>query len=378
MSTKLLWPSVQTPDGITLPGPHCTSSGGEIYPGLSSTVSFVISGGEVLMIDAGFRTVPEHPSGVLDRICEILDRPGLTLKYLVQTHWHLDHVGNSQYVKERYGAEVVCHRIERPAVEDPFIACRPEYLESFGGDLAAIAADLDADGPDALLTPTELVRDHWNFPVEVDREVEDGDVLAVGDLELRVLHTPGHSPGHISLYNPSSRSLYLGDVWFFPAPCHPWPAGNARDLVASIERCLELDAEYLFPGHTLPRSGVQDTRDYLLDLLIKQRQLQRGIVTALARFGPLALPDVHAEALPIKNRFNFSHDGWYTYSLSAVHAHLRWLLEQQRVERIVDDGGAVRWALAAGARPDPEETQAAGGYERDRQLVAELYARPRP
>src|ERR1700761_2283418 len=237
MSAPLLWPSVRTPDGVVLPGPHCTSSGGEIYPGLSSTVAFVISGGEALMVDSGFRTVPEYPSGVLDRICEVLDRSGLRLKYLVQTHWHLDHVGNSQFVKDRYGAEVVCHAIERPAVEDPFIACRPEYLESCGGDLNVIAADLGLRDPSQLLTPEEVVREHWNFPVGVDRVVQDGDVLEVGDLQLRVIHTPGHSPGHISLYNPSSRSLYLGDVWFFPAPCHPWPAGNARDHVASIERC---------------------------------------------------------------------------------------------------------------------------------------------
>jgi glyoxylase-like metal-dependent hydrolase (beta-lactamase superfamily II) len=368
--TKLLWPEVRTPDGITLPGPHCTSSGGEIYPGLSSTVSFIISGGEVAMVDSGFRTVPEYPSGVLDRICEILDRPGLTLKYLVQTHWHLDHVGNSQYIKDRYGATVVCHRIEKPAVEDPFIASRPEYLESFGGDLAEIASDLGLAGPDDLLTPEELVRDHWNFPVEVDEVVDDGDVLRVGDVELRVLHTPGHSPGHLSLYNPSTRSLYLGDVWYFPSPCHPWPAGRADGHVNSIERCLALEAEYLFPGHNLPRSGVTDTRDYLLDLRIKYQQLVRGILVALARFGPLSLVDLHAEVLPIKDTFNFSHDGWYTFSINAMHCYVRWLHEQGKVLREVDGDGAVRWALAPDAAP--EIVHPTGGYQRDRELIERL------
>jgi glyoxylase-like metal-dependent hydrolase (beta-lactamase superfamily II) len=373
MSTSLLFPLVETPDGFCLPGPHSTSGAGEIYPGLSSTVAVIVSGGEAMIIDSGFRTLPGYPSGPLDRICEILDRPGLRVRYLVQTHWHMDHVGNSRYLRERYGAEVVCHEIEKPAVEDPFIASRPEYLESFGGDLEEIAADLGLSGPEDLLTPEEIVRKHWNFPVKVDRVVADGDRLPLGDLEIEVIHTPGHSPGHISLYNPTTNSLYLGDVWFFPAPCHYWPAGNADDHMNSIERCLEVGAEYLYPGHHLPRAGFEDVRVYLVDLRIKQWQLMRNIKVALCRFGPLTLTDIHAEALPVKSRFNYSHDGWYTFSLACVHSHLRRMHLRGEVDR-VERGRQVLWAITRSARLPEEQLHPDGGYQRDAELIAEAYS----
>ncbi len=359
MATKMLWATVETPDGVVIPGPHGVSVESEFYPGISSMVAFIISGGEVLMTDPGIRTRPEYPSGVLDKVCEILDQRNLRLKYIVQTHWHFDHTGNTQYVKERYGAEVLCHPKERAIIEEPMLATRPDYVESFGGNLEEIAKDLNLEDPSAALIPEDAMREHWNYPVEVDRTIEDGDVLEVGDLKIEVLHTPGHTPGHLSLYNPSSNSLYLVDVMYWPTPIHPHPVGKAEEQIESIEKCLALEAEYLFPGHELPRSGKQDTRDYLEDMLIKQLQLERRLLVLLNRHGALTIPELHAETFVIKERYDYG-----PYSLNCVHSHVLRLAQQQKVTRSRRDDGQVAWEVTEEGRLPRGEAEVVGGHER--------------
>ncbi|CAA9455174.1 MAG: hypothetical protein AVDCRST_MAG02-1500 [uncultured Rubrobacteraceae bacterium] len=359
MATKPLWATVETPDGIVIPGPHGVSAESELYPGISSMVAFIISGGEAIMTDPGMRTRSEYPSGVLDEVCGILDRRNLRLKYIVQTHWHFDHTGNTRYVKERYGAEVLCHPKERAIIEDPMLATRPEYVESFGGSVEEIAEDLNLEDPSAVLVPEDTMRGHWNHPVGVDRTVEDGEVLEVGDLEIRVMHTPGHTPGHLSLYNPSSESLYLVDVMYWPTPIHPHPLGKADEQIESVRKCLALEAEYLFPGHELPRSGRQDTKDYLEDVLVKQLQLERRLLVLLDRHGTLTIPELHAETFVIKERYDYG-----PYSLNCVHSHVRRLLQQRKVARVKRDDGQVAWAVTEEGRPPQGASGVVGGHER--------------
>lgn len=370
MATEKLWATIDTPDGVVIPGPHGVSAASEVYGGISSMVAFVISGGEALITDPGFRTGATYPAGVLDTVCRVLDEHAVDLKYIVQTHWHFDHTGNTQYVKERYGAEVVCHPRERAILEDPLLATRPDWIESFGGDPAEIAEDLGLDDPAAVLIPEQAMREHWNFPIEVDRTVEDGDVLNVGELEIEVLHTPGHTPGHLSLYNARSRSLYLVDVMYWPTPIHPHPLGRAQEQIDSVRRCLELDAEYLFPGHELPRCGRDDSRDYLEDMLLRQLQLERRIVLVLSRHGALTIPELHAETFVIKERYDYAQDGWYAYSINCVHSHVRRLLDQGRVERLRRADGRVAWQVTPAARLAPEEASPVGGYERANRVPA--------
>jgi len=81
------------------------------------------------------------------------------------------------------------------------IATRTDYFESMGADPAQVAADLALDGPEDVTFPKDTFEEHWNYPIEIDDTVEDGDVLHVGELAIEVLPTPGHTPGHLSLIN---------------------------------------------------------------------------------------------------------------------------------------------------------------------------------
>ena len=85
----------------------------------------------------------------------------------------------------------------------------------------------------------------------VDVRLKDNEHIDLGDVSLRVIHTPGHTRGSICLYEPESKSLFSGDTVF------PYgsigrtdlPGGSARDLVTSIKKLTELDVATLYPGH---------------------------------------------------------------------------------------------------------------------------------
>ena len=364
MKAKPLWGPVETPEGVWIPSPHGVSGESEIYPGISGGVGIIESGGEAILTDVGYRTSQEYPPGVLSTVTDIIDSRGLDIKYIVQTHFHFDHVGNTQYIKERYDAPVYCHPREQAILEDPMLATSTEYFESMGADPAQVAADLTYNNPEDITFPDDVVAEHWNYPIDIDDTVEDGDVLQVGELEVEILHTPGHTPGHLSLFSPSTSCLYLMDVMYWPTPIHPHPIGRTDEQIASIEKCLELDADYLLPGHGLPRCGSYDVEDYLKDMLVKHRQLAHRIRVALSRHGALTVPDLHRETFTIKARFDYAHDGWFSYSLACIQSHLRRLLDRGQVERTETNDGTTAWQVTSDGQLTEDEIAVRGGYER--------------
>lgn len=309
---------VETPDGIAVPGPHGVADDART-PVTESGVYLLESCGEALLVDTGRRAGPAGGSSTLELVDDRLARRGLDLRTVVLTHYHYDHVGHAGAVAERHDAEVVCHPADRPVVES-----------------------------------------RYPGPTPVTRTVEDGETLSVGDLAVWVIHTPGHTPGHLSLYVPESGSLYLGDVGYWPTPLSPHPVGHAADQFASLEACLELDPAYLFPGHGLPRCGPGDARDYLLDSLLRARQVEVRLPVLLSRHGPLTVPELHRETFVLTARHDFDVGGRYANALHCVHAHLRRLVETGAVER-VDRDGRVAWrATEAGWQPEAE-VSARGG-----------------
>ena len=351
MDARPLRGLVETPDGIAVPGPHAVAAA--LDPVTESGVYLLESHGEVLLVDTGRRD-DEEGSLTVDLVEGYLERTGFDLRTVLLTHYHYDHVGNATTLAGRHGAEVVCHPADRSVVEAPTLLARTAYFESFGGDPERVAAELCLPDIGALTPDRSAVESLYSGPVPVTRTVEDGETFAIGDLEARVLHTPGHTPGHLSLYVPGSRSLYLADVAYWPTPLSPHPVGDVADQRSSLERCLDLEAEYLFLGHGLPRCGAADAEDYLLDALLRTRQVEERLLVLLARHGPLTVPELHRETFVLKHRHDVDVGGRYANALHCVHAHLRRLVDEGAVER-VDRDGAVAWrATEAGRRSATE------------------------
>jgi len=161
------------------------------------------------------------PGDEITRILQVLKRHGLTLKGIVITHAHIDHIGGAQKLKKATGA---------PVYMNPNDAELQKMMEVQAGWLGI-------ETPDA---------------VEIDSPAMDGGTLVVGATEFHVLHTPGHTQGSISLWIPSESKLVAGDTLFRDSIGRTdLPGGDSQQILRSIhEKLLPLPEEtVVFPGH---------------------------------------------------------------------------------------------------------------------------------
>lgn len=152
---------------------------------------------EAVVIDPG-----DEPNKIL----MVLAKHKLQVKYIINTHGHVDHVGGNKKLKEATGADILIHGLDAPM-------------------LARIAATGAA----------------WGLHVEdsppPDRMLEDGDEIKFGDITLKVIHTPGHSPGGISLY--TDGYVFVGDTLFSGSIGRTdFPGGDYDTLISCIRNKL--------------------------------------------------------------------------------------------------------------------------------------------
>ncbi|MFJ9431270.1 MBL fold metallo-hydrolase [Streptomyces sp. NPDC101490] len=146
-------------------------------------------GDELTLVDAGW-------AGTADRTAEAIRRAGGDpdrLRRIVLTHCHRDHVGAAEELADRYGAEILAHRLDAPVIRGEAPVPEPDLLDW--------EVPLFQHG----LTVPEAP------PTRVDREVEDGEELGFGDGAV-VVHTPGHTPGSIAVHLPRHGVLFTGDT----------------------------------------------------------------------------------------------------------------------------------------------------------------------
>jgi hydroxyacylglutathione hydrolase len=160
------------------------------------------------------------PGGHPQRILAEVERQGLAIKYVLNTHAHFDHTDSNGAIVVATGAPLALHAADRPIL-----------AAAGGAALFGIQAD---PGP----------------PPDV--ELHDGDELEIGKLRFRVLYTPGHSPGHVCFYEATEGVLFDGDVLFYRGMGrYDLPGGNLQQLLHSIQDVLFAlpDGTVVYPGH---------------------------------------------------------------------------------------------------------------------------------
>lgn len=172
------------------------------------------------------------PGDEAERIVEILERHGLTLQAIALTHAHLDHVGGVAALKKlKPEAKINLHK------GDEFMyRALPEQPAWIGIPRAQWAALGFA----------------FEEPPAVDEYWTDGQKYPVGKLEFEVLHCPGHTPGHVVLYEPGERKVFVGDVLFAGSIGRTdLPGGSTEQLLSSIKnKLLTLgDDVKVYSGH---------------------------------------------------------------------------------------------------------------------------------
>ncbi len=177
-------------------------------------------------------TVIVDPGGEPQRIRQAVEEEQLQVVKILLTHGHLDHVAGAMALRTAFGVD-----IWGPQRADEFwLQALPEQAKMFGMD----------DTP--AFTP--------------DRWLQQGDRIDVGELQLDVLHCPGHTPGHVVFCEPKSHLALVGDVLFKGSIGRTdFPQGNHAQLLASIhDRLLPLGDDIRFlPGHG-PMSTLGEER----------------------------------------------------------------------------------------------------------------------
>lgn len=152
-------------------------------------------------------------------IYEEIQKNGLSVKYIVNTHGHGDHIGANLYLKEKTGAELLIHEEDAPMLTDPL-----KNMSAYMG--------IKINKPAA------------------DRCLQEGDTLEIGNNSFTILHTPGHTKGGICLH--CGNVCFTGDTLFqYSIGRTDLPGGSYNEIISSIEdKLLTLDEKItVFPGH---------------------------------------------------------------------------------------------------------------------------------
>ncbi len=172
------------------------------------------------------------PGDQIEDILEILRQEKLTLKQIVITHAHIDHVGGAMKLKAATGA--------------PILMNQNDY---------ALLKMLDMQAAWVGMRPPGAVK--------VDEAAEEGRVLRIGGIAANVVHTPGHTEGSICLYFPQEKKLIAGDTLFAGSIGRTdLPGGSFDKIIRSLHtRVLALPDETLVvPGHG-PQTTIGDERE---------------------------------------------------------------------------------------------------------------------
>ncbi len=169
------------------------------------------------------------PGGDFEIIEEHLNKLRLKVKYIILTHGHVDHIGALSQLKKATKAEILIHSKDSAMLYDP-----NQNLSIFSGD--------------------EIIA------TKADKALEEGDAIECGGIKLEVLHTPGHTPGSISLL--TDKMIFTGDALFCGSIGRTdFPGSSYQKLIRSIkDKILSKEDELIiYPGHG-PSSTIGEER----------------------------------------------------------------------------------------------------------------------
>ncbi|GHT75779.1 MBL fold hydrolase [Bacteroidia bacterium] len=183
---------------------------------------------EAAIIDCGAYTDEEQ-----QRLKKFIDTNELKVKYLLNTHLHFDHILGNQFIYKTYGLKPQYHEME-------------ELMPGLRKQTVVFGLPIDYE------------------PVGAEHYIEDGDIISFGNIRLKALLTPGHSPGSLSFYSEENDCVFTGDVLFHHdiGRTDLW-GGSEETLISSIQnKLLPLpENTEIYPGHG-PSTTVKEEKQH--------------------------------------------------------------------------------------------------------------------
>lgn len=273
-----------------------------------NTVYLLESTGETALIDTGVAT-----DGVRRQLDEGLSKAGVDVEdvdRVLTTHWHADHSGLTGWVQRRSDADVLVHSDDASIVrqdEDAWNEMeekRDGLFEDWG---------MPDEPREELLAFLEGWASILDEPPEVT-EVEDGDRIAVGDDQVEVMHTPGHTSGHCCYV--VDDAVYAGDALL---PVYTPNVGGADvrtekpldRYVDSLRRLEVREFGVAYPGH---RESIDDPSSRAREIRNHHRERAERIVDVLDRGGPMSAWEVGAELFGDLSGIHIMHGPGESYA----------------------------------------------------------------
>ena len=193
--------------------------GVEIFGGVEQEPNIYVVDGE-LVIDCGTGSIFSDVRKAIEGRYEVYK-----IKKIANTHGHFEHAGGTKKFRDWLKAEVMAHQNDRVMFEE---------------------------GTNNL---AELF-DQVHRVVTIDRFLRDGATLKTTNFSFQIVHAPGHTPGSICLYEPEKRILFTGDTLFEDSIGRfDLPGGDKDKMYSTLLKLLELNVQYVFPGHGPPKVG---------------------------------------------------------------------------------------------------------------------------
>ena len=178
------------------------------------------------------RAICIDPGDDSEEIVDAIDRHGFELQAIACTHAHLDHIGGVAGLKKRKpAAQVIIHPADEPIYEQ--LPNQPAWIGIPKSQWSELGFDFEA-------------------PPQIDEHWSDGQTYQVGELSFQVIHCPGHTPGHVVLFEPAERKVFVGDCLFAGSIGRTdLPGGSTEQLMDSLfKKILPLgDDVEVYSGH---------------------------------------------------------------------------------------------------------------------------------
>ena len=310
-----------------------------LEPAANSYVNvYLIEGKEGnVLVDTGWNT-PESYS-ILNNELRTYGFDLKDISQIVVTHLHPDHYGLAGRIKQVSGAKIALSEVEAGMLDSRYV-----NLDNL---LEQVLLFLDSNGvpqDDVFqLSEASLPLRGFVLPTSPDIKLKNGKKISIDPFEFKVILTPGHSPGHVCLYEPNRKLLFSGDhVLPEISPhvgLHPQSGQDPLgDYLSSLKALADLEVNLVLPGHGPAFSGLKKRVE---ELLYHHEQRKSGILSVVQNDMKTAyqiaveipwMTDIKAEDFQSLNMWN------RRLAVMETLAHLQLLVKEGKVKKTVKDG----------------------------------------
>jgi glyoxylase-like metal-dependent hydrolase (beta-lactamase superfamily II) len=290
-------------------------------------VYLIRSGWEWALVDTGMQSA--ESMAALTETLVTVGCPPVAIRQLLATHHHPDHFGASGAYKEFIGGEVYLNALEVEQLKRIQAGSSPAslaFLRRHGVSVPDWPWGVPSQGQmwGSLYTPV--------FP---DRLINDGDIIRIGAKEIRVVWTPGHTPGHCCFYLPQEKVLIVGDHLLPKITPHigvyaGGPENPLGDFIDSLRKVQNLDVALVLPAH----GAVYKDHRYRTHQLVQHHEYRKQEMYDTIRRRAKTAYEIALEVFGPGDHRPFFHT---IAATSETLAHLHLLLYQGKVRRLEEE-----------------------------------------